>query len=871
MTDKTEIVSSHLFLYIFVFQEDREGITKHQGMMKKILLWVVCMLAVQALSAQSFEYDGLKYQVNDAENWTLTVTGAVDPDNLKHLVLPETVPYEYQTADDHTQRVNCKITCIGANAFEWSPALLSVKMSSSVESINFAAFSSCPKLEEVQFSESLVSIGEYAFPGCPMLETLKMPSSLKTIGNNAFGACSILRKVELNEGLESIGPNAFSSNNAMKEITIPSTVSSIGELAFYRCNVLKKVTFLGAVESVGFRAFDYSFEIKEVYAPDVETWCRMGFVDGTANPVRTAKKLYLAGEPVENVTVPASITHVPDYTFDCCETLKSIKFEDGVKSLGSKSVASCTNLEEISLGSTLETIGYGAFGYADALKEISFPESLISIGSYSFDHCKSLETINWNKGIQEVGENPFNYCENLKSVNITDLSKWCTVKFNGAGSNPLTQANTFLLNGEEITDLVIPDDIDEILDYAFDGGADFQSVTIPNHVRYVGFRAFWGSEKLKHITIGNGLKSLNLYSFGCSYGVESIRFEDGESHLSLVANTGWADGWAIPEKITDVYIGREITVSGSFAPNATQVTLGPLVTVADGVDFSVMKNLAQISALNSVPAEMSDFTDDQYAHTLVMVPEGDTEAYSKAEIWKNFQNISDDPADDISNLAIAFNQDSYSIYPTSRDYYTPQPLTYAITPEVFSWMPVTMESSNTNIVYIYSDFTPTFRKSGEVTVTAYVTGTPAMATCSMTAYDAPSKVVFNDGSSFTLPLDQTHQFELTITPMMIEEDMITWTSSDPEVLEVDEYGFATPKALGTATITATTYNNRSAKCVVTVDVADGISSVSEHEKADVYSVHGVLLKSGATYHDIQSLDHGIYIVKTADSSYKIAK
>ena len=67
----------------------------------------------------------------------------------------------------------------------------------------------------------------------------------------------------------------------------------------------------------------------------------------------------------------------------------------------------------------------------------------------------------------------------------------------------------------------------------------------------------------------------------------------------------------------------------------------------------------------------------------------------------------------------------------------------------------------------------------------------------------------------SLSIDATQQLTATIAPS-VANPKITWVSSNPDVATVGENGFVTAKAIGTATITATTANGAVATCEVTV-------------------------------------------------------
>ena len=65
------------------------------------------------------------------------------------------------------------------------------------------------------------SIGQAAFEGCSALESIKIPSSLTTIENRLFFGCHALKHIDIPDSVTSIGEAAFDSCTAM-EVTAPA-------------------------------------------------------------------------------------------------------------------------------------------------------------------------------------------------------------------------------------------------------------------------------------------------------------------------------------------------------------------------------------------------------------------------------------------------------------------------------------------------------------------------------------------------------------------------------------------------------------------------------------------------------------------------
>ncbi len=148
------------------------------------------------------------------------------------------------------------VTNIGRCAF--SPAesgLTSVKIPSSIKTIDKGAFYYCRALTSIKIPAGIDVINESTFLGCSNLNKISLPSTIKKIGSAAFLDCSSLKNIELPYYLEKIELVAF-EKTGLTEIIIPENVYEIGNGAFFHCDNLEKVVFKGNVKSLGIRIFD---------------------------------------------------------------------------------------------------------------------------------------------------------------------------------------------------------------------------------------------------------------------------------------------------------------------------------------------------------------------------------------------------------------------------------------------------------------------------------------------------------------------------------------------------------------------------------------------------------------------------------------
>lgn len=141
-----------------------------------------------------------------------------------------------------------------------------------------------------------------------------------------------------------------------------------------------------------------------------------------------------------------------------------------------------------------------------------------AIGDYMFHKCGNLQDIALPDDVVSIGESAFDNCCALAGVSVGDLSSWCRIDFSTRCSNPLYYGARLYLNDKEITQLVIPEGISAIRDYAFYGCGSIASVAISGRVASIGGYAFAYCYALTEVTIGEGVTSIGP----CAFSVCSI-------------------------------------------------------------------------------------------------------------------------------------------------------------------------------------------------------------------------------------------------------------------------------------------------------------------------------------------------------------
>lgn len=490
---------------------------------------------------------------------------------------------------------------IGDNAFILCSNLMYVKTTDIVKwcGIRFETITSNPcydnsgtlylgarKITSLEIPEGITEIKNYTFAGCDFT-SVTLPSSITSIGDYAFGYCSKITGITIPNSVKTIGNFAFSNCSSLQSpsIYIPNSVTTIGKNVFAVCSSLSDISFWPkSVTTIGEYTFSNCFGLESLDIPEgIKSISNGAFYNCTA---------------LTGIIVPESLTDLSLDAFKLCQNISAVQWNaiscrDYVFEKEEYSDAyvgdpphspfadSRMNLHSFTIGHHVNTIPAYLCYDMQQLYRLIFPNSVKAIGDCAFWDCTIRDEISFGNSLESIGEKAF--CNSFAYPPFSDIS-----------------------------DIVIPNSVTSIGDYAFAYGKVLKNVTLGNSVVSIGDAAFRDCSGLTGVSLPLSLQIIGAGAFANCWGLTDISLP-----LSLQTIGGNAFGGC--SGLTSINIPNSVKSIGKYAfyncRNVVSIGLGNSV---ESIGEEAFKGCDLITHM-SIPAAVKSMGRNPFPATLTTI------------------------------------------------------------------------------------------------------------------------------------------------------------------------------------------------------------------------------------------------------------
>jgi len=116
---------------------------------------------------------------------------------------------------------------------------------------------------------------------------------------------------------------------------------------------------------------------------------------------------------------------------------------------------------------------------------------VVSIAKEAFKDAIGLTSISIPASVKHIGNDAFSGCSSLAKANFSSVKDLCGITFDNIYANPLYKSHNLYVNNSKVTKLEVPNDVEEIEDFAFAGaGESITEIKLHSGVTKIGRDAF---------------------------------------------------------------------------------------------------------------------------------------------------------------------------------------------------------------------------------------------------------------------------------------------------------------------------------------------------------------------------------------------
>ena len=559
-----------------------------------------------------------------------------------------------------------------------------------------------------------------------------------------------------------------------------------------------------------------------------------------------------------DIVLPNTVTKIDNEALKGNDNIVSITIPGSVKDIGNNAFEGCTKLERVIFTNPEKTsknliIRLSAFQNCKKLTECEIPARAYQVVGNIFKGCTSLTEVKVNAA------NPYYFTQDgvLFGPALVEYEPQYDDAY-ALQSYPAGRQGAYTIpskvNGKKIdqiwtsgfedasglTGISIPSSIGRLGTAAFEG-TGLTNVVIPDTVRQVDPAVFQNCTKLVSVKLPAGLAEIDQYMFANCTSLQYVDMPDSITKINIYAfhNCTSLTSLALPKNLSSLSVGcfdkcinlQYVVVPPSVIsfPKDDVGVYNPFkyspVTVyvekKSTADKFFTNNLEELQASamangGSLKVVTLDSVSDPAAievESLKLIDAGhkvSVQGKFKIGSYLNVQPLtsgSDYNAFSAKANGKAFQAYDLSLLPSGTTASGPFTLTIG-RPEDYASSATLYGANASALTTDYADncFTASLPALGPVAL---------IDTKESTGSTEVTSVTLNK-SALSLEVGKTGKLSATVLPNSATNKSVSWSSNNEAVATVSSKGIVTAKKAGTAVITATAANGKSASCTVTV-------------------------------------------------------
>lgn len=331
---------------------------------------------------------------------------------------------------------------------------------------------------------------------------------------------------------EVLEEKAFYDMEYLECVKLPPRLCKIKNYAFGGCKSLKKIENFENVAEVDNKIFSLTG-----YKDELKPECPDAPFFNNSPLLIVGKTLLKYTADDEKYSIPNGIENIYAYAFSCKNRknrLKEVIMPDSVKEIGAFAFENCASLEKVILSDSLGVLPVGLFNGCAKLKHLDIPASMqkIDVSVYSNNSGNTMESIRVSP------ENQNYYSENGMLFSKDKIILYFVPSKMDLSKTPVPPEVTIIAdyaaNGNKTEMLILPENITEIGEHAFEKMPKLAALTLPDTLTEIKGFAFNECRELENIVWSRNLKTIGESAF-CGTGISTLDLPETVEHIDKEA------------------------------------------------------------------------------------------------------------------------------------------------------------------------------------------------------------------------------------------------------------------------------------------------------------------------------------------------